>query len=91
MTDARLWRYYAEEHGRCLVDFIAAGASTALLVEQTRIAAHFARLWMAWLEVQEQYRLADERASFLWSKCEDKYRPEGTERGEPFDMEDVVD
>jgi hypothetical protein len=49
------------------------------------------RLWLAWLEVQEQHRLADERASFLWAKCEDKYRPEGTERGEPIDMEDVVD
>jgi hypothetical protein len=83
MTDPRLWRYYAEEHGECLVDFMSTNAPMGLLVEQTRIAAHFGRLWLAWLDAAE--------ADIPCANCSDKYTPEGTERGETFDIEDVVD
>ena len=44
------WKYLAEEHGKCAVDFVRAGIEPLLCYEQAVIAAYFGRLHLASLE-----------------------------------------
>lgn len=76
-------RHIAEEHGEVTVNFIEAGLSDDVVRAQAEIAAHFGRLWLDYADMKAK-RIIDE----LYMG--DKYTPEGTERGEPVDMSDVI-
>lgn len=47
MDRPEYWRYLAEEHGKCAVDFIRAGIEPLLCYEQAVIAGYFGRLHLA--------------------------------------------
>ena len=50
---AAYWRHLAEEHGDCLCEFVKEPAiRDELCVQQAQIAAHFANLYLGWLDEQ---------------------------------------